>query len=94
MEAVRRRRLARGERHADVEDLLASCGKTTTFLAFALSDDPTATSAVMPRLNKESPAWADLVRVLNEGAHGVEGGARVGLVEDTKKLARWLQARQ
>jgi recombinational DNA repair ATPase RecF len=93
VEAVRRRRLGKGERNADVEDLLARCTKTNTFLAFALSDDPTATSAVMPRLNNESPAWADLVRVLNQGAHGVEGSARVGLVEDTKKLARWLQAR-
>jgi predicted ATPase len=91
-EAVRRRRLGRGERHADVEDLLAGCSKTTTYIAFALLDDPQRTGEVMPRLNRESPAAADLLRMLNEGAHGVEVGARVGLVRETEKLARWLQS--
>jgi predicted ATPase len=90
-EAVRRRRLARGERHADVEELLAGCGKTTSFVAFALFDDPQRVGDVMPRLNRESREAADLLRILNEGAHGIEIGERVGVVRHAERLARWLQ---
>jgi len=90
-EAVRRRRLGRGERHADVEEALASCSKTTSFVAFALFDDPQRTGEVMPRLNRESREAADLIRILNEGAHGVEIGERVGIVRHAERLAGWLQ---
>jgi recombinational DNA repair ATPase RecF len=92
-EAVRRRRLARGERHTDVEDLLAGCSGTKTFVSLALFDDPQKAGEVMPRLNKESRDFADVYRMCNEGAHGVEVGARIDFIRHAEKLARWLQAR-
>jgi DNA repair exonuclease SbcCD ATPase subunit len=92
-EAVRRRRLARGERHNDVEDLLAGCSGTKTFVSLALFDDPQKADGVLPRLNKESRDFADVYRMCNEGAHGVEVGARIDFIRQAEKLARWLQAR-
>jgi hypothetical protein len=92
-EAVRRRRLARGERHADVEDLLAGCAGTKTFVSLALFDDPQKAGDVLPRLNKESRDYADVYRLCNEGAHGVEVGGRIDFIRTAEKLARWLQER-
>jgi recombinational DNA repair ATPase RecF len=92
-EAVRRRRLARGERHADVEDLLAGCSGTKTFVSLALFDDPQKAGDVLPRLHKESRDFADVYRLCNEGAHGVEVGARIDFIRQAEKLARWLQDR-
>ena len=92
-EAVRRRRLARGERHTDVEDLLASCSGTKTFVSLALFDDAQKAGEVLARLNKESRDFADVYRLCNEGAHGVEVGARIDFIRQAEKLARWLQHR-
>jgi hypothetical protein len=92
-EAVRRRRLAKGERHTDVEELLARCSGTRSFVSLALFDDPQKAGEVMPRLHKESPAFADVYRLCNEGAHGVEVGARIDFIRHAEKLARWLQER-
>ena len=47
----------------------------------------------MPRLNKESRDFADVYRMCNEGAHGVEVGVRIDFIRQAEKLARWLQAR-
>jgi recombinational DNA repair ATPase RecF len=92
VETVRRRRLARGERHADVEDLLAGLSGTKSYAALALFDDAGRAGDVLPRLNKESKESADLFRVLNEGAHGaMETGYRVEIVRRSEKLAQWIQ---
>jgi len=93
-EAVRRRRLARGERHTDVEDVLAGCAGTKAFVSLALFDDPQRAGEVLPRLDKESRDYADVYRMCNEGAHGVEVGARVGLIRQAERLARWLQVQK
>ena len=90
-ETVRRRRLGRGERHSDVEDLLVGCSGTKSFVSFALFDDPQRAGDVLPRVHKESKDTADLFRVLNEGAHGMESGFRVEIVRRSEKLAQWLQ---
>lgn len=92
-EAVRRRRLSRGERHADVEEMLTRCNGTKSFVSLALFDDPGKAGDVMPRLDKQSKAFADVYRMCNEGAHGVEVGARIDFIRQAEKLARWLQAR-
>jgi hypothetical protein len=91
-EAVRRRRLGKGERHADVEDLLAGCSGTKAFVSLALFDDKDRAGEVMPRLNRESKDFADVYRMCNEGAHGVEVGLRVDFVRHAERLAKWLQA--
>jgi DNA repair exonuclease SbcCD ATPase subunit len=93
-QAVRRRRLARGERHADVEDVLAGCKGTTSYVSLALFDDPQKGGEVMPRLHKESRDLADVLRQCNEGAHGMEVGVRTGFIREAEKLARWLQAQK
>jgi hypothetical protein len=92
-ETVRRRRLGRGERHTDVETLLAGCMGTKTVVSLALFDDPQKAGEVLPRLNKESREFADVYRMCNEGAHGVEVGARIDFIRQAEKLAKWLQAR-
>jgi ABC-type lipoprotein export system ATPase subunit len=92
-EAVRKRRLARGERHRDVEELLAGCAGTRAFVSLALFDDPQKAGDVLPRLDKESRDYADVYRMCNEGAHGVEVGGRIDFVRTAEKLARWLQQR-
>jgi recombinational DNA repair ATPase RecF len=92
VETVRRRRLARGERHADVEDLLAVCSNTRAYAALALFDDAGRAGDVHGRLAKESKEAAELFRLLNEGAHGaMESGFRVEIVRRSEKLAQWLQ---
>jgi hypothetical protein len=84
MEAVRRRRLAHGERHADVEDLLA---------ALALFDDPARAADVLPQLNKHGREVADVFRMVNEGAHQEFRGDTVDLVRGAERLAQWMRSR-
>jgi hypothetical protein len=92
VETVRRRRLGKGEKHADVEDLLSRLSGTRSYAALAIFDDAERTADVMPRLNRESKDVADLFRVLNEGAHGaMESGYRVEIVRRSEKLAQWIQ---
>src|SRR5207247_5228 len=52
METIRRRRLARGEMHDDVEQLLATNAKPHPLMALALFDDERRTGDVLPRLKK------------------------------------------
>jgi recombinational DNA repair ATPase RecF len=92
VETVRRRRLGRGEKHADIEDLLAGCSTTRSYAALALFDDAKRAGEVHDRIARESKEWAELFRVLNEGAHGaMESGFRVETVRRSEKLAQWIQ---
>jgi recombinational DNA repair ATPase RecF/uncharacterized Zn finger protein (UPF0148 family) len=91
-EAVRRRRLGRGDPHAAVEDLLTGLNGTKPLAALALFDDEKRGSEVMPRLNKERKDFADVYRMVNEGTHVELPGPPIDLVRSTEKLAGWLQA--
>jgi hypothetical protein len=91
-EAVRRRRLGRGEPHSAVEDLLTGLNGTKPLAALALFDDEKRASDVMPRLNKERKDFADVYRMVNEGTHVELPGPPIDLVRSTEKLAGWLQA--
>jgi len=53
LQAIRRRRIGRGEPHADVEDLLLSAQKLTHLAALVLFDDMGRAADVMTRINKE-----------------------------------------
>ena len=75
MEAIRRRRIGRGEPHAEVEDLLAGITGTKSLAALALFDDKNRAGDVLPRLNKENKASADTFRAVNEGSHEALPGA-------------------
>ena len=93
MEAVRRRRLGRGEAHAEVERALAGAGRLTRLAALALFDDVERGGDVLGRVNREAgPPLADAFRQCNEGAHEVQPGAPVDLVRHAGKLAAWLRS--
>jgi hypothetical protein len=91
MEVVRRRRLSRGEPHAEVERALRDADPLTRLLALALFDDVERAADVLPRLEREmGPPVAGTVRQCEEGSHD---GAMAGveLVRQASKLAAWLR---
>jgi hypothetical protein len=92
-EAVRRRRLARGEPHAGVEDLLAAQTGSKPLAALALFDDAQKAGDVLPRLDKESREAADAFRMVNEGAHQELPGDLIQLVRHAEHLAQWMRTR-
>ena len=91
MEAVRRRRIGRGESHQAVEDLLGQAGRLTSLAALALFDDPERAGDVMAHLNRVGgPSTGDTFKSCNAGAHGQFAGDPVPFVRDVEKLSRWL----
>jgi DNA repair exonuclease SbcCD ATPase subunit len=92
-ETIRRKRLGRGEPHAEVTALLEAAGRLSTQVALALFDDPKKEGEVLGRLNKERPSWADVYRWCNEGTHEEQPGPMEDRINDAKNLARWLQER-
>ena len=76
-EAVRRRRLGRGEAHGAVEALLVGLTGTKSLAALALFDDGSRAGDVLPSLNKRSKEAADTFRAVNEGSHEVLTGPSV-----------------
>lgn len=87
MEVVRRRRLARGERHADVEALIGGATTVTTYLALALFDDLGRGNEVAARLRGWGERFADAWGFANRGAHqGYRGGSLEELVKDVERL--------
>jgi hypothetical protein len=91
IEAVRRRRIGRGEPHADVEELLAKSTRLTVIAALALFDDPMRGGDVLGRLNREfGPKAADAFRAVGQGAHTGANGDLRDLVRDAGILAREL----
>jgi recombinational DNA repair ATPase RecF len=93
MEVVRRRRLSRGEPHAEVERALRDAGRLTRLLALALFDDVERAGDVLPRLERETgPPGAATVRQCDEGPPDPAGAtAGVELVRQASKLAAWLR---
>jgi hypothetical protein len=90
VETVRRRRLGRGDRHADVEDALAD-QKLMTLAALALFDDGLRGGDVVARINSAfgGPA-ADAFKMCNRGSHiGFEGDAMT-LIRTVTVLAKSL----
>jgi ABC-type hemin transport system ATPase subunit len=89
---VRRRRLGRGEPHAEVERALA--GATLNRLAaLALFDDGSRGGDVRMRLNREyMPRAADAFRQCNEGAHGATPDALMPFIRDVEDLAQSILA--
>jgi hypothetical protein len=90
-ETLRRRRLARGEPHASVDELLS--GKTVTTLAsLALFDDADRGGDVVARINRDFGAPAgDAFIASNKGAHQGYAGDLRQLVQRTEALATGLR---
>jgi energy-coupling factor transporter ATP-binding protein EcfA2 len=92
MEVVRRRRLGRGEAHAEVERALAGAGRLTRLCALALFDDVEREGEALPRIEREAGSpLADVFRRCNEEAHDVQPGAPIDVVRQAGKLAAWLR---
>ncbi|MCP4870330.1 MAG: AAA family ATPase [Proteobacteria bacterium] len=69
-QAVRRRRLGRGESHDAVAEALAEARTTYAMVTLALFDDPAQQADTYPRLANQHGEWApDLLRTLNKGTH-------------------------
>ncbi|HXF74446.1 MAG TPA: AAA family ATPase [Actinomycetota bacterium] len=92
METVRRRRIAAGAPHEEVEDLLANAKTTTTLAALALFDDPDRGGDVLAEINRRfGGREADAFSATKKGAHhGFDGDPR-DLVRYSESLARSLR---
>jgi hypothetical protein len=95
MEAVRRRRLAKGENYAAVEELLTDASHGLTRLAaLALFDDLDRGGDVLAALRKAEPNFPNTFQTLNRGAHGIDGPLpTVDLARSAENLALWMRAR-
>ena len=88
---VRRRMLADGRSHTDVEESLAKAGTLNTLAALALFDDRDRGGDVMARLNRIG-GWAGVAfKDCEEGAHQEFTGDIQLLIRDTEKLAEKVQ---
>jgi recombinational DNA repair ATPase RecF len=95
MEAVRRRRLGKGENYAAVEELLTEASHGLTRLAaLTLFDDPERGGDVLAALRKAEPRFPDTFQTLNRGAHGLDGPVpTIDLARSAENLALWMRAR-
>jgi len=95
MEAVRRRRLAKGENYAAVEELLADASHgLTRLVALTLFDDADRGGDVLASLRKAEPTFPDTFQMLNRGAHGAEGPVpTIDLARSAENLALWMRGR-
>ncbi|MGC9671225.1 AAA family ATPase [Planosporangium sp. 12N6] len=89
---VWRVRVARGDRHADIEDAIEQARKRlTTTLALALFDDADRGGDVLGYLNRRYGRWAaDTYQACRKGVHGAYSGDLHLLVDDTRRLAEAL----
>ena len=88
-DVVIRRRLARGERLAEVEAELTRSQKLTTHLALALYDDARRGGDVTAGILNRWGDWAQSAYARsNRGAHGADEGDLVVLCRNTERLAQ------
>jgi hypothetical protein len=89
--AVRRRRLERGDRHADVDAAVERATTLMSRVALALFDDEAKGGQVLGSVNNRFGGRAgDALRAVNRGAHGEVDVDLRDLVRDSATLARQL----
>jgi hypothetical protein len=94
IDCIRRRRIGRGEGHADVEELLGRVNRLTVFMALALFDDGNRGGDVLGLLHRQFGGRAPAVfKAVNTGAHERIDYDLRDLVRDTGVLARQLAER-
>jgi DNA repair exonuclease SbcCD ATPase subunit len=87
VEVVRRRRIGRGEPHAEVEQLLTDNLKLNPRMALLLFDDPTKGGDVYQTMaNKFGQSKVDAYKRVNAGAHQGDAGNLVGLARNVEGL--------
>ena len=93
MEAVRRRRIGRGDSHLSVERALSEAKGTTTLAALALFDDASQGGRVLGEINTRWGRGAgDAYKDANSGAHTSFKGNLVSLIDERERLATGLRA--
>lgn len=92
-EAFRRRRLSRGEGHAQVEEQLERARKLTQKAALALFDDINQGGKVSNRIRQKwGASFEDAFWIANRGAHGSYGGSLHHVISDCQELAKQLRS--
>lgn len=93
VEAVRRRRLGKGEPHSAVDDLLERTRTLKQKTSLALFDDPGRAGGDISRriTGKWGRQFADAFWDANRGAHKPFGGSLKGLINDCQGLAERLR---
>jgi hypothetical protein len=93
-EVIRRKRLGRGERHADVEVAIAGATTLTATTALAIFDDAERGGDVLSHYNARQGSWAgDVHQACNKGVHGGRVVEPLNLTRDTHRLTEWLRGR-
>jgi recombinational DNA repair ATPase RecF len=88
---LRRRWLGDGVSREEVESRLEDAEKVAHKLALVLFSDAARNGEVLARLNKERKEYADVLRAVNEGAHGAATGMEsTELVNAAERLALWV----
>ncbi len=92
--AIRRRRLARGDGHADVEAAIGEARKLLPRLALAIHDDAGRGGDVYTAVNNGVGRGAgDAIRDCNAGVHEAHAGDLDELVRETQRVCTWLASR-
>ena len=95
VEAFRRRRLQRGERHLDVQEEIRLHDKLIPKVALAVFDDASKADEVLSHLNKKDRRDADMLQACNRGSHkGLQGAASVDFVRRAEKLSGFLRSQK
>jgi hypothetical protein len=90
-QVVRRRRISRGDAHAQVESELAKATTLYMFLSLALFDEPGRGGDVLATINNRfGSKSADAIRAVNKGVHETLSSDLRDLVRDSATFARQL----
>ena len=92
-EAVRRRQLQAGKRHAEVEAGIDAAGTLSKRAALAMFGDSSKGGEVLRRLNAWHPSIADTYQAVNKGAHNGYHGQLPSLVTQTRQFLKELRSR-
>ena len=92
-EAVRRRQLQAGKRHAEVEAGIDAAGTLSRRAALAMFGDSSKGGEVLRRLNAWHPSIADTYQAVNKGAHNGYHGQLPSLVTQTRQFISALRSR-
>ncbi len=92
IEAVRRRRIEKGDSHRSVEVAIAEARTLNQFAALALFDDASQGGRVLGEINRKfGTNYADAFRDVNTGAHRAFTGSLKDLINDARGLATRLR---
>jgi predicted nuclease of predicted toxin-antitoxin system len=92
-EAIRRRQLRAGQRHAQVEAEIDGASTLTKRAALALFGDASKGGDVLPRLHAWQRSAADTYQALNKGTHAGYRGSLRSLVSQTRQLTEMISGK-